>query len=103
MRLARSSSRQTSSMVWPMPVGREVPDNSAHVVGDEVERKAGEHRHSARPVIVGGLVGFDDDVVALADGEEQRRGLVRYDGHKVHCYHGHFMLVDGETEHDFGR
>lgn len=48
------------------------------------------------------MVGFDNDIVSLAHGNEQRLGLVRHYWDEIHGYDFELVLVDCEPENDFG-
>jgi len=87
----------------PFGLGRRggvVPHDAADVEGIEVDGEACQHGMGAHPVVGGLLVGLDDDVVTLADGDQQRLGLVGHDGDEVHGDDRHLVPIDGEPEGD---
>ena len=68
-------------------------------LGDEARAaEPGGGECDVEPVIRGVLVGVDGDVVALADGEEERRGGEGVDGDEVGGHDGELVVDEGHLE-----
>ncbi len=74
-----------------------VADYAERVVPDVVVA-AGTLPDGTEPVVSGRSVGFDDDVVALAHGDDDVVGGVRDQRDEVHADDGQLVAVDGEAE-----
>lgn len=79
--------------------GRAVVNDALDIVGVVVVR-AGRLRNSTEPEVRrnGSLISGDNNVVALAHGNVQNRGLVGLDGDEVHGDDSERMVIDHELE-----
>lgn len=78
--------------------GRVVADDALDVEGVLVGR-AGELRDGAQPVVVSGLVGTNDDIVALADTDGDAGGVVRVNGDEIGRDDLQGVVVNHELPH----
>ena len=82
--------------VWG--AGEAVVVHDAFDVARVVELGAGLLVVGAHPVVAWFLIGFDEDVVALADVDVEDVGLVGHDGDKVGGDDGELVAIDVELE-----
>lgn len=59
---------------------------------------AGSLPDGSEPIVVRGCIGFDDDVVPLAHGDDETVGRVGLEGHKIHGDDRQAVAVNGEAE-----
>ena len=86
---------------WSGGIDRVVGPDRAGVVEDVAQAAGGDV--GAEPVVAFGLVGVDDDVVALADGEEDGFSGVGDDGDEVGGDDLEFVAVEGDTNRGVDR
>ena len=81
---------------WSGGIDGVVRPDRAGVVEDVAQAAGGDV--GAKPVVAFGLVGVDDDVVALTDGEEDGFSGVGHDGDEVRGDDLQFVAVEGDAD-----